>query len=57
MQRAKSWTLTDIASDVWLDTFSTGGDIERRPGTLSGGVIEPAKERFDRAVEQFRREH
>src|SRR2546423_11973981 len=26
MQRPKSWTLTDIASDVWLDTFGTGGD-------------------------------
>ena len=26
MQRSKSWTLTDIASDVWLDTFGTGGD-------------------------------
>ena len=26
MKRYKTWTLTDIASDVWLDTFGTGGD-------------------------------
>ncbi len=26
MKRYKSWTLTDIASDVWLDTFGIGGD-------------------------------
>lgn len=26
MKRYKTWTLTDIASDVWLDTFGAGGD-------------------------------
>jgi hypothetical protein len=26
VKRAKTWTLTDIASDVWLDSFGTGGD-------------------------------
>jgi hypothetical protein len=26
VKRTKTWTLTDIASDVWLDTFGTGGD-------------------------------
>jgi hypothetical protein len=26
VKRCKTWTLTDIASDVWLDTFGTGGD-------------------------------
>src|SRR5205085_5199168 len=26
VKRYKTWTLTDIASDVWLDTFGSGGD-------------------------------
>jgi hypothetical protein len=26
VKRYKTWTLTDIASDVWLDTFGTGAD-------------------------------
>src|SRR5437016_3225868 len=26
VQRHKTWTLTDIHHDLWLDTFSTGSD-------------------------------
>ena len=26
MQRYKSWTLTDLASDLYLDTFTLGSD-------------------------------
>jgi hypothetical protein len=46
MQRYKSWTLTDVSSDVWLDTFVTGNermhlatphDWSIRKRTLHGG--------------------
>src|SRR4029077_4672437 len=46
MTRYKSWTLTDVLSDVWLDTFSVGNDSLRlgtphdwsvRKRTLRGG--------------------
>ncbi|MFL5242566.1 MAG: aldose 1-epimerase family protein [Gemmataceae bacterium] len=45
--RTKSWTLTDIANDVWLDSFAVGNDSLRlatphdwsiRKRTLRGGV-------------------
>ncbi len=47
MMRYKSWTLTDVAHDVWLDSFSTGSDrLSLGPGpewsirkrTLHGGL-------------------
>ena len=31
MIRYKSWTLTDVASDVWLDSFAVGSDTLRLP--------------------------
>ena len=47
MNRYKSWTLTDLANDVWLDSFTTGSDRVSlaagpdwsiRNGTLHGGL-------------------
>jgi hypothetical protein len=47
MQRFKSWTLTDVLNDVWLDSFSAGNDSLRLPTphdwsirkrTLKGGL-------------------
>ncbi len=47
MTRYKSWTLTDVANDVWLDSFSAGNDALRLPTphawsvrkrTLRGGL-------------------
>jgi hypothetical protein len=47
MTRHKSWTLTDVAADVWLDSFSVGNDSLRlatphdwsiRKRTLRGGL-------------------
>ncbi len=47
MNRAKSWTLTDVRGDVWLDSFAVGADGLRLPGphdwyvrkrTLRGGL-------------------
>ena len=47
MQRCKTWTLTDIHHDIWLDTFATGsdrlalgtaGDWSIRKRTLRGGL-------------------
>jgi hypothetical protein len=47
MTRIKSWTLTDVASDVWLDSFAVGNDSLRlatphdwsiRKRTLRGGL-------------------
>src|SRR5262249_21867995 len=47
MTRTKTWTLTDTASDVWLDSFAVGNDSLRLPTphdwsirkrTLRGGV-------------------
>jgi hypothetical protein len=46
MTRTKSWTLTDVANDIWLDSFSVSNDSLRLPtphdwsvrkGTLRGG--------------------
>jgi hypothetical protein len=46
MTRYKSWTLTDVASDIWLDSFAVGNDALRLPtphdwsirkSTLRGG--------------------
>ncbi|HEV3236209.1 MAG TPA: hypothetical protein VGZ25_04435 [Gemmataceae bacterium] len=31
MTRTKSYSLTDIANDVWLDSFSVGNDSLRLP--------------------------
>jgi hypothetical protein len=45
--RSKSWTLTDVANDVWLDSFTVGNDALRLPTphdwsvrkrTLRGGL-------------------
>src|SRR6516164_8628183 len=33
MTRFKSWTLTDVRGDVWLDSFSVGADVLRLPTT------------------------
>lgn len=47
MMRYKSWTLTDVSNDVWLDSFSVGNDSLRLPTphdwsirkrTLRGGL-------------------
>jgi hypothetical protein len=47
MTRYKSWTLTDVANDVWIDSFSVGNDSLRLPTphdwsmrkqTLRGGL-------------------
>src|SRR5437763_1818878 len=47
MIRYKSWTLTDVVNDVWLDNFSVGDDLLRLPTphdssdrkrTLPGGL-------------------
>jgi hypothetical protein len=47
MTRTKTWTLTDIASDTWLDTFAVGSDALHLPTphewsirkrTLHGGL-------------------
>jgi Domain of unknown function (DUF4432) len=47
MKRYRTWTLTDIVNDVWLDNFSTGSDHLRlgpphdwslRKRTLRGGL-------------------
>jgi hypothetical protein len=47
MTRIKSWTLTDVASDIWLDSFAVGNDSLRlatphdwsiRKRTLHGGL-------------------
>ncbi len=47
MQRFKSWTLTDVHGDVWLDSFAAGNDSLHLPtphdwslrsGTLRGGL-------------------
>src|SRR2546423_8283395 len=47
MMRCKSWTLTDVINDVWLDSFSVGNDSLRlatphdwsiRKRTLRGGL-------------------
>lgn len=47
MMRYKSWTLTDLVSDVWLDSFAVGNDSLRlhtphdwsiRKSTLRGGL-------------------
>jgi hypothetical protein len=47
MTRYKSWTLTDVLGDVWLDSFSVGNDSLRLPtphdwsirkSTLRGGL-------------------
>ncbi len=47
MTRFKSWVLTDVANDVWLDSFSAGNDSLRlatphdwsiRKRTLKGGL-------------------
>ena len=47
MTRIKSWTLTDLASDIWLDSFAVGNDTLRLPTandwsirkrTLRGGL-------------------
>ena len=49
MKRCKTWTLTDIASDTWLETFAVGGDHlplgpaqnwSVRKRTLHGGLRE-----------------
>ena len=46
MSRIKSWTLTDVANDIWLDSFAVGNDSVRLPtphdwsirkNTLRGG--------------------
>jgi len=31
MTRLKTWTLTDVASDIWLDSFAVGNDSLRLP--------------------------
>src|SRR5438445_13138103 len=31
MTRYKSWTLTDVANDIWLDSFAVGNDGLRLP--------------------------
>jgi hypothetical protein len=31
MQRFKTWTLTDVHGDVWLDSFTTGSDMLHLP--------------------------
>src|SRR5262249_44645542 len=47
MTRCKSWTLTDVDNDVWLDSFAVGNDGLRlatphdwsvRKRTLRGGI-------------------
>ncbi len=47
MTRTKSWTLTDVAGDVWIDSFAVGNDTLRLPTphdwslrkrTLRGGL-------------------
>jgi hypothetical protein len=47
VKRFKSWTLTDVQHDIWLDTFATGsdrlplsaaGDWSIRKRTLRGGL-------------------
>src|SRR2546429_443512 len=47
MMRYKSWTLTDVLNDVWLDSFAAGNDSLRlatphdwsmRKRTLRGGL-------------------
>src|SRR5437773_10707372 len=47
MTRYKSWTLTDVVNDVWLDSFAVGNDSLRlatphdwsiRKRTLRGGL-------------------
>jgi hypothetical protein len=49
MTRYKTWTLTDVANDVWLDSFTVGNDSLRlatphdwsvRKRTLRGGLRE-----------------
>ncbi len=29
MTRIKTWTLTDVRGDVWLDNFAVGNDMAR----------------------------
>ena len=47
MQRFKTWTLTDVRGDVWLDSFAAGNDTLHLPTphdwsvrkrTLRGGL-------------------
>jgi len=47
MTRTRSWTLTDVAGDLWVDSFSVGNDLLRlatphdwsvRKSTLRGGL-------------------
>ena len=47
MLRSKTWTLTDVRGDVWLDSFAVGADSLHLPGphdwyvrkrTLRGGL-------------------
>ncbi|HKI38444.1 MAG TPA: DUF4432 family protein, partial [Gemmataceae bacterium] len=47
MTRTKSWTLTDVAGDLWIDSFAVGNDSLRLPTphdwslrkrTLRGGL-------------------
>lgn len=48
MKRYRSWTLTDVASEVWLDSFATSkerlplgaGDWSIRKRTLRGGLCD-----------------
>lgn len=38
MTRVKSWTLTDVAGDVWLDSFGIGNDSLRLPTPFDWSV-------------------
>ena len=51
MLRYKSWTLTDVVNDIWLENFSVGNDTLRlatphdwsvRKRTLRGGLRDGA---------------
>jgi hypothetical protein len=38
MTRTRSWTLTDVAGDVWLDSFAAGNDSLRLPTPFDWSV-------------------
>jgi hypothetical protein len=40
MTRFKSWTLTDVRGDIWLDSFAAGNDSLRLP-TLTADPLTP----------------
>src|SRR5580704_12958248 len=38
MSRVKSWVLTDVANDIWLDSFGVANDVVRLPTPHSWSI-------------------